>query len=123
MIDLPTIEECQEFLKVINRGRVAIDLEPLEYLDFDNAEPSSSCRCLSATNLFYHAGYRVYSNSISPLSPNSDSRVCVVTDGYFLPEKILSVTDCFDDCADMFFLKENLALLRHRMVAAGVVAP
>jgi hypothetical protein len=48
---LPTVEQAREFLRLVNVGRVAGGLEPLELLDFDGAEPEAPCGCLSATNL------------------------------------------------------------------------
>lgn len=128
MSDLPTIEQCREFLRTINRGRVAIGLDPLVVLDFDGAVPDSDRNCLSARNLF-------------ALSPKHDTWVmpvyvkrpdprllCVLDDGSDLPESITAVTRHFDACAGEFGPgvrtdAQALAALRSRMVEAGVVAP
>ena len=56
---LPTVDEARTFLSVVNRGRKAIGLEPLKFIDFDNASPCSYSNCLSARNLFYPADLNV----------------------------------------------------------------
>lgn len=127
MTDLPSIEQCQTFLATINRGRVAIGLEPLDVLDFDGAVPDSVSNCLSARNLFTLS--EDYESSVMPLYvDNPDPRLCVVLDGGDeIPESIKAVTAPFDACSDGYgsddFDREALAALRSRMVEAGVVAP
>jgi homogentisate 1,2-dioxygenase len=129
MSDLPTIEQCQAFLATINRGRVAIGLDPLDVLDFHGAVPDSNCNCLSARNLFtLSADYP--DATVMPVHVNdADPRLCVVLDYCAgLPESITAVTAEFDACADGFGPgvrtdKDRLRALRTRMVAAGVVAP
>lgn len=132
--NLPSVEECRTFLATINKGRIAIDLEPLEFVDFDGAMPNHDRCCLSATNLFALAGYRVGQREIGTRTPwdqaaigeERDPRVkaiCVPTwDGTRrgIPDEILAVTHRFDACARN---PERLAALRARMVTAGVVAP
>ncbi len=124
--DLPSIEECQTFLATINRGRVAIGLDPLDVLDFDGATPDDASNCLSALNLFsLSPGY------FSPVMPshveNADPRLCVVLDGgRRLPESITAVTGPFDACSytgEPGTSRQALAALRKVMVEAGVVAP
>lgn len=129
MIDLPTIEQCQTFLATINRGRVAIGLEPLDVLDFDGAVPDSTFNCLSARNLF--ALSPDYPDTIVKPSyvHDADPRLSVVLDGgEGLPESITAVTAPFDACSDGFGPgvrpnEADLAALRARMVETGVVAP
>lgn len=112
---LPSIKDCQDFRKAINDGRIAIKKEPLQYMDFDDAEPGVSSNCLSARNLYTLAGYEVYPTTIAKVDGNGaiifDTRI---------PEKILKVTDYFDNCE---LESPELMLLRRRMIEAGVVAP
>ncbi len=121
-MNLPTIEECQAFLAKINEGRALIDLEPLEYLDFDGAEPGNPFCCLSATNLFAHAGFKVMHDCAMERGEADDRLRGILHNGEDLPQEIIAVTDPFDACADDFW-GENLTALRARMVEAGVVAP
>lgn len=129
MTALPSIEQCREFLATINRGRVAIGIDPLDVLDFDGAVPDSTFNCLSARNLF--ALSPDYPDTIvkSSYVHDTDPRLCVVLDGgEGLPESVTAVTAPFDACSDGFgpgvrTNKEDLAALRRVMVEAGVVAP
>lgn len=124
MTALPTIEECQAFLATINRGRVAIGLDPLDVLDFDGAVPDAMFNCLSARNLF--ALSEGFTTAVMPGHvENVDPRLCVVLDGgRRLPESIRAITEPFDACADKpGTTQQATAALRSRMVAAGVVAP
>lgn len=119
---LPTIAECVEFLRRINAGRAAVDLEPLELLDFDGAQPGSTVNCLAACNLFYEAGYTMGGVFVLPTMRFEPRRREVMkavgapeieADGTAsLPAAILVVTHPFDF---------ELPGLRERMVEAGVV--
>jgi hypothetical protein len=119
-IALPTVEQCRTFLDLVNRGREACGLEPLEKLDFDDATPGDVNNCLSARNLFKPAKARYVGTSTvdldSPfnpligalsLAPMTASQIV-----YRIPAEILAVTDAFD----------NVVMgLRKRLVEAGVV--
>lgn len=121
MADLPTVEECQTFLKVINEGRALIDLPPLDVLDFDGSWPESALNCLSARSLFLHAGYATRCDTIDPRSGyGQDRRVLAILDFSKIPAEILTVTDAFDAVACD---SDGAQTLRARMVEAGVVAP
>ena len=125
---LPSIEQAQEFLRLVNVGRQAMDLEPLEYLDFDGAKPGAPMRCLSATNLFASAGYMVGAEAVrGAVGYDQTVRVEVPraigckkyqsadeNPMWNLPAGIRVVTDPFD---------EEEPGLRERLVEAGVVAP
>lgn len=114
MTALPSIEQCREFLATINRGRVAIGLDPLEVLDFDGAVCDHPQNCLSARNLFCVGRKAFVSTGVVE---NADPRLCVVLDGgRQIPESILAVTRPFDSGV-------AIPALRARMVEAGVVAP
>lgn len=123
---LPTVEEAREFLRLVNKGRTAIGLEPLAKLDYDRAQPGVSTNCLSARNLFAPAGILVFHDVVDlPERENERTRAVSLlgaigsallldTDGATIPDAIRRVTDPFDDRAPG---------LRDRLVAAGVVAP
>lgn len=122
-MSLPSVEECRTFLDTINRGREAIDLPVLTKLDFDNAEPSNGGNCLSARNLFAHAGLCVgWEHAWSEDDVVLPAHVAIaqalgtkVRDAAVpLPYALKAVTDPFD---------RDEAGLRERMVEAGVVDP
>lgn len=130
--NLPTVKECREFLAVINRGRVMIDLPELEFLEFDTAEPGSPDACLSAMNLFSHAYVRVMDYYVTADDVRADDRIRPLlashANGWGIPPVIQCVTDAFDSCRtynwpEAKMLPERLHALRERMVEAGVVAP
>lgn len=127
MPDLPSVEEAREFLEVINRGREAAGLEPLKYLEFDEARPGLGNSCLSATNLFLHVEdygnmsggpvgttYVVTSDEVAQAIGATDRYGEFEIPEFEIPEAILKVTDPFDNEAKG---------LRERLVEAGVVAP
>lgn len=130
--ELPSVEEVLEFRDVINRGRVAMGLEPLEQFNYDACRPGSTTDCLSAAHLFQPAGYVVGSTTIYPeYSGKPDNAHAEIIDAigaeaftdksnqYVIPEAIRRVTDPFDasDEEDT----ELWVALRRRMVEAGVV--
>lgn len=131
-MELPTIKEAQEFLRLVNVGRVAGEMEPLDYLDFDGAEPGDTHGCLSHVNLFGPAGFVVYSNFVKANMGVADERVVKALNmgpGRKIPAGIKAVTDPFDSCLrddhdedDVRFNEDALAALRERLVEAGVVA-
>lgn len=114
---LPTVEQCVEFLEAVNARRVKGGLEPLNVIDFDGADPNNGHNCLSARNLY------------RPLFETIDAHWYVGTRNASaggnvedIPERILAVTDYFDGCDP----REHgwpLDDLRARMVEAGVAAP
>jgi hypothetical protein len=128
---LPTVEQAREFLRLVNVGRVAGGLEPLELLDFDGAEPEAPCGCLSATNLvcalddfasvgtIYFLGLRdsgrreAFAAAMGAMGANVEM-TSESSDYWVIPAGILAVTDPFDARVDG---------LRERLVEAGVVAP
>lgn len=131
---LPSVEECQEFLRVINRGREAIGLRAVDVLAFDACEPGNPLGCLSATHLFKPAGYTTFDQVIRP-ELGAESALVTTLDlpartapagthgdvsGFAIPPQIKVVTDVFDDGDDD---EDLLAALRDRMVEAGVVDP
>jgi hypothetical protein len=123
MDDLPTIEQCQAFRDKINEGRALIDLAPLEYIDFDGANPGATHNCLSARNLYSLAGFEVGTQTLCCPDPDRkpDKRVTKLNSSpYLIPEEILTVTDYFDAC---WRGSDDLNKLRNRMVEAGVVKP
>jgi hypothetical protein len=117
---LPTIEECQEFHRLINAGRVAAGLEPLDKLEFDACVPCSSTECLSATNLFTPVEIRVDVDYLCVTGDGGDTQRAVlaavgcttVSDYPTIPDAILAVTDPFD---------RKVPGLRQRLEEAGVV--
>lgn len=125
-MDLPTVEECRTFLEVVNRGRVAGGLEPLEYLDFDDARPNQPNNCLSARNLFYPLGIMVFTfdvhlmneervetfNRVTEAIGVPEYDVATKSDMAHLPPEIKVVTDAFDNYSEG---------LHDRLVEAGVV--
>lgn len=117
-MDLPTIEEAQAFLAVVNRGRVAFGLEPVKYLEFDTAKPMHPLRCLSATNLFVPVGCTYVAEVGAEVPPALRERLAsvlgtrVIPCGIEIPSVIRNVTDPFDS---------QVAGLRERLVEAGVV--
>lgn len=130
MPELPTAEQCVTFHRVINEGRVAVGLEPLRYLEFDEAVLADPHCCLSATNLFAEAGYDVLAGSILARHTRARKEVMTIAPEEILPVQILKVTDYFDSVADehsehltSFECSQRLTRLRERMVEAGVVAP
>lgn len=128
MNNLPTVEECREFLDTINVGRVAIGLAPLEKLDYDVCKPGSATNCLSAHHLFWSAGYWTWAEVTSPRGIQHDARLADALSmqwirtprakGYEIPDAIKRVTDVFDRVEGTPDLNEAL---RERMVEAGVV--
>lgn len=120
MIELPTVEECREFLDKINHGRALIDLPPLDVLDFDGAEPEHTGNCLSARHLFAPAGYDVLPDTIEAHDHLSDRRVRAILDSGQIPAEITAVTAPFDQIKHGPVDRDAL---RARMVEAGVVAP
>lgn len=119
--NLPTIEQVQEFLALINKGRAAMDAKPLEFLDFDKADPDDINNCLSARNLLHEAGFTVGTSTITAEAVNANLAVPAAIGAakaswtrhqYVLPAAILAVTDPFDD---------ESSGLRERLVEAGVV--
>lgn len=130
---LPSVEECRVFLRVVNQGRVAAGLEPLEVLDFDGAQPLSTDNCLSARNVFHELGYDVSVAGLTPrmadqsnVTVNVDALMAmgcprIEMDGYVaLPESVLCITRVFDA---VWVSSVWRGELRDRMVEAGVVAP
>jgi hypothetical protein len=120
-MNLPTHKQCQDFLASINTNRKKVGFEPLDYINFDDAEPGSSISCLSAINLYYPAGYTV---GASTIGPNVDAIPGLRTN---IPQAIKRVTDYFDRIGiyggGCHNYHELLAKLRERMVEAGVVKP
>ncbi len=127
---LPSVEECQEFLRVINRGREAVGLARIDVLHFDECEPTNPRNCLSAAHLFKPAGYTTFVSVIRPELTADGELVTALNlpaatekhdpsvSGFAIPHEIKVVTDVFDAGED----DENLlARLRDRMVEAGVV--
>ncbi len=121
-IPLPTIKQAREARRLINRGRKAMGLPALRYLDFDNAESGSPYNCLSARNVFAEAGYEVRPTFVRPLSlmhrTSKQARPSVLS-AMGMPEgnisdAILAVTEAFD---------AEVEGLRERLVEAGVVKP
>jgi hypothetical protein len=125
MADLPTIEECREFKRVIDRGREDAGLDPIEFLEFDDAAPGDGSACLSAMNLFAEAGYRVGTVCVHPKPGRlaTHDLPSVLKGVSTLPASIRAVTDRFDGCYDAENPDEALDVLRARLVEAGVVAP
>lgn len=129
---LPTVEECQEFKRLIDAGRAAADLKPIEFLNFDGAEANNPQACLSATNLFAEVELEVFSDYVEPGyhqrfdGPRQIFEDVIEAIGgtdntcednraeYGLPEAILKVTNPFD---------QKVHNLRERLVEAGVVSP
>lgn len=124
MHKLPTIEEAQEFLRVINRGRIAIDLEPLDKLNWADAVPDAPYACLSATNLFSHADLSVFSTHVMN-GPHDDLSSLHLTLAHAIsadvnahrqeieiPDEIRVVTDPFD---------KRVKGLEERLREAGVI--
>src|SRR4051812_37046043 len=108
MTELPSIEECHEFLATINRGRKAIGLEPIETLDFDECEPDDPKRCLSARHLFALGGAIAWAADIEAYGQPQSLVEEFGGEGrrVEIPEAILKVTDPFDD--EMPGLRERL---------------
>lgn len=119
MDTLPSVEECQEFMRAINEYRAIAGLDPLDKLDYDACTPCNSERCLSATHLFGPAGYDVGFNLASPNAdePSAALAAHLGADDYLailIPRVIKRVTDPFDS---------QMYGLRGRLVEAGVVDP
>lgn len=118
--DLPTVEECREFLRLVNVGRVASGRNALEVLNFDDASPESPIYCLSATNLFVVNGHGRVGGVAANTTPEVVEALGMkrstreTEPGFFIPAEILKVTDPFD---------ARTPGLRERLVEAGVVAP
>lgn len=118
--DLPTVEECREFLRLVNVGREACGLDALEVLDFDDATPSKPTNCLSARNLFVvphgNRGFHVFDRFVRTRREIVEalSMPRAGNGQHELPAAIYKVTDPFD---------AKTPCLRERMVEAGVVAP
>jgi hypothetical protein len=125
--ELPTIEECQAFLKTVNVVLAAFGLPALDKLDFDNAEPMEPTNCLSARNLIKPISPEGKAGSTEfEVSPEIGKQLAegigtwIVDDSnddYHLvdiPDAILRVTDPFD---------QKIPGLRERLVEAGIVAP
>lgn len=135
--ELPTIDECQEFLRTINRGREAIGMDALETLDFDGCEPGNPRACLSATNLFVHVSFSVGCIHVHAEDPGyeraQDKLIAALAmppagcgDRLFkIPREIVRVTEIFDESSnyDGYYgeRQELYDALRARMVEAGVV--
>jgi hypothetical protein len=132
-VSLPTVEQAQEFLALVNKGRTAAGLEPLEKLDFDGAEPMIPTGCLSALNLFRPIGVQgVWKRDLSVEARNAyraegplKAIGCELSPGHSLPatgfgavsywsipDAILAVTNPFDS---------EEPGLRERLEDAGVV--
>jgi hypothetical protein len=120
---LPTVEEAREFLRLVNVGREAAGLTPLERLDFDGATPDEPCNCLSARNLFcamdpkawvFSRGWDGSGFVVSARMPKMASAIGAerLTIGWSIPDAILRVTDPFD---------ARIPGLRERLEEAGVV--
>lgn len=122
-IDLPTIEQAQEFLRLVNVGRAAVGLDPIDTLDFDGAEPGHTVNCLSARNLFApvageHAMFSVGMTAVRGVPSEVVDALGMEeawpgAEHFDIPDAILAVTDPFD---------EETPGLRERLVEAGVVA-
>lgn len=130
---LPTVEECREFKRLVNAGRVAGGLEPLEFLEFDEASPGEAASCLSATNLFCATSpdAKVWSELVENVEQpvleaigsewgEGLGRAGFYGKGWRIPSGILKVTDPFDALA---YRPAMAPALRERLVEAGVVAP
>jgi len=131
-LEIPTIEQAQEFKRIIDTGRAAAGLPPLEFLEYDKAISNSATACLSATNLFNEIGCDVgsvtvdfnragqsYSKREAALKAIGSAPITKMDgspreDRWEIPKAILIVTNPFD---------ANLGGLRTRLVEAGVVAP
>lgn len=120
---IPTIEQCKQFKRLVDKGRAATGQEPIEFLEFDKCKPDCSDNCLSANNLFHDAGYSVGNTEFSSGNTNEghdELPKALEAEGglyfcdYIIPEAIKVVTDPFD---------KNEPGLRERLVEAGVVAP
>jgi hypothetical protein len=129
-VELPTIEQCQEFLHKINEGRALIDQPPLEFIDFDSACPGDPFNCLSARNLYFLAGYKVGGCSLDERNTSFskiNQRVLELSydseNSLSIPGEILAVTNYFDACGEFYDDSVQLKILRERMVEAGVVKP
>jgi hypothetical protein len=121
--DLPTVEEAQRFLELVNVGRKAVGAEPLEKLNFDRAQPNIPTSCLSATNLFCIPEVQVEESDVYSLAcvwsdeTRTDPRIAEALhmdggeEGYMIPDEIKAVTDPFDRRAPG---------LKARLVEAGV---
>lgn len=128
--ELPTVDECREFLALINKGREALGLERLEKIPvdvYDGCDPNNGDYCLSATTLFGKAGFFVayetldvkYGNRRPHRRPQENALIEALdlkwpsySDGYIIPAAIKRVTDPFD---------ERLNGLRERLIEAEVI--
>lgn len=132
---LPTIEQAQAALALMNKGREAIGMQPVEYLDFDAAVPNTSGYCLSAKTVFGPAGFSVLTDTVIASRPQVQYGIVEAMGltqppdaedderEYRIPETILAVTDPFDrlSCRDGDDYQSARSALRERLVEAGVV--
>lgn len=118
-MELPTEQECRDFLACVNLGREAMGVHPLGTIDFDAATPNDGTSCLSANSVFHAAGYMVGSDALYP-NENANDEVpramgaepSLNDNDWLIPEEIVRVTAVFDAGHD----SEGL---RARMVEAG----
>lgn len=125
--DLPTVEECREFLAVINRGRAVLGAEPLEHLDFDASDPADGTNCLSAHHLFAlidaYVGSSTVRTNLDQALPLAEALEAEVNEWneLVIPHSIRVVTDPFDKIE--YNDDDDLRVaLRDRLVEAGCVA-
>ena len=127
---LPTVQEANDFLRVVNDARAAFDMVPLKHVEFDLAEPGSPCGCLSYLALIEPIGGRVLSDSFR-LESSNDARmmraalnVAANKDlwSVTIPPEIRAVTDRFDRLAEEDAAQFTSDQLRARLVEANVVA-
>lgn len=125
---LPTIAEAQAAHSLINQGRTAIGLDPVEFLEYDAATPYYGANCLSARNVFTAAGFHVGTEDVYP-RPNTQHKKQELIDAglidgeHTIAAAIRKLTDPFDNIANAEDSEAASAALRERLVEAGVVAP
>lgn len=125
--NLPTVEECVEFKRLVDVGRAAAGLEPIDVLEFDDAMPMSPFGCLSARNLFCAVEWNCDDpdtwGDAGGTTFRAPAAIIAALDAqptdydplrFVIPDAILAVTDPFD---------YEVEGLRARLVEAGVVAP
>jgi hypothetical protein len=133
--NLPTVEECREFKRVIDEARAKLGRTHLPYLRWHRAYPGRPDGCLSYVNLIEDiGGYVGVSNFYQLPFPHLLRAALEETVGYRLgpediyrdesdmvriPDEILAVTDPFDALDGQS--DEVREEFRKRMVAAGVV--